>query len=189
MVFDRPATEPHKPHPGGGLAPENGRPARRSLAEELRSGDKYASGLTTSGMGKTQTELEQVPSGTRTSKPSVPSTTIHYIFKSCEEAAARAVQDTDDLIDKTNAINDLRDALSRLWDARESREEQFGDLVNHLQGLLLGVEPEELPVQHLEAVARVIRQAAVVPKLTDADLRDFERVLIKAGCDVFRELE
>ena len=111
---------------------------------------------------------------------------IQLIFKSCREAVERAVESSDDLIARANALNDLRDALRDLWEYRAGREEQFGDLVNHLQGLLIDVE--DLPIQQIEAIGKVIEGASCAHVLTDPDLREFTRILMKSGCDVFREL-
>jgi hypothetical protein len=94
----------------------------------------------------------------------------------------------DDLIKKSNAVTDLKEALDRCWQARAAREVQVGDLVAHLQGILLDVPAENLAKEHLEAIGRVLGKASAIPALTDSDLRDFEEILMKAGCDVFREL-
>ena len=156
------------------------------------SGERYAGALTSSGMLSTgegaRPQVFERPSEQRPVARVRFSPQIRSAFEACVEATCRASESNGDVIQKANALNDLRDALARLWDQRGEREEQFGDLVGHLQGLLAGVKPEELPVPEIEAIRRVVRGAATCLVLTDADLRDLEEILIKAGCDVFREV-
>jgi len=144
--------------------------------------DFHAEKLVTSGQGGTGASTSR-PGGVANGQASP---CIQLVFASCRAAVERALENADDPIERVNALNDLRHCLADLWKYRASRELQFADLINHLQGLL--VEVEDLPLQQIQAIGNVIQKASYSSALTDPDLRDFTRILIKAGCDVFREL-
>ena len=151
-----------------------------------RSGDERTNSLVASG------DIETGGNGTMQAfqrgkqAPLGSSANIALVLKSCREAVERALESRDDLIDRANALNDLRDALQDLWRYHEQREEQFADLINHLQGLLIDVE--DLPMEQIEAIGQVIEKASYASCLTDPDLREYTRILMRAGCDVFREI-
>ncbi|HUW33326.1 MAG TPA: hypothetical protein VM223_17085, partial [Planctomycetota bacterium] len=109
------------------------------------------------------------------------------VFKSCKEAASRAVESIDDVVGRSNALHDLCNALEDLWQYRENREKQFRGFIVLLQGLLLDVD--DLPAPQLVAIAKVVDRAAAAPTITDPDLKSFMTILSKAGCRVFRELQ
>jgi len=96
------------------------------------------------------------------------------------------LDDRGQVIVQAGCLDELRAALDALWKCRRNREQQFGDLVNHLQGLLLDVDG--LPTEQIRAIAHVIDKAACASCLTDADLREYTKILMRAGCDVFREI-
>lgn len=170
--------------------------SRRGESEPLLSktgatGEAYAEALRSSGTLSTGKEaLARVPAAARRRAVSREryAAKVQLALKTCVSAIDAALESRDSIIEKSNAINDVKDALARLWHARHNREEQFGDLVNHLQGVLMGVDSEEMPFEHIEALGQVVRRASNVPVLTDSDLREFEKLLVSAGCDVFREL-
>ena len=85
-------------------------------------------------------------------------------------------------------IESILDRLDHLWQLRSERETQFGDMVAHLQGLLVGAEPDAIPGPQTAAIREVLGHIAANPNLTDSDIQKLEAVLIRAGCDVFREL-
>ena len=114
---------------------------------------------------------------------------VRLALESSIDAAELAQSSGEDPVLKANAVNDLSEALERLWQRRRQREVQFGDMIAHLQGLLIGIEPESLPTPHIDAIRRVLHGMSVRPKLTDPDAQDLESILIGAGCDVFRELD
>jgi hypothetical protein len=116
------------------------------------------------------------------------SSQFKYIFESCTAAAEAALSSSGNVMERANAIDDLRASLERLYARRQEREVQFGDFVAHLQGLIMARPAEELKDAELDAICRVLRQFSRVTTLTDPDSRRLEAILVKAGCDVFREL-
>lgn len=165
-------------------SPERGTSEPRSFEDSARSGGKRADALISSGDSKTGSGSRGKD---RKRQPAEINPSIRLIFKCCCEAAERALQNPDDLVERVNALHELRDALADLWKYRNDRELQFGDLVNHLQFLLVDVD--DLPPSQIEAVRRVIEKASYTQVLTDPDLREYTTILMRAGCDVFRELE
>ena len=168
-------------------------PHQITLSKATVSGQSHASLLSSAGIVSTGRELivkreeqSNFPGTTRLTKGSPG---IKLAFQTCIGALDTAAENDDDIVLKSNALSDLQEALGRLWQARAAREEQFGDLVSHVQGLLLKAPAEDLRARQLVAIREVVRRSSHISELTDADLRDFERILIKAGCDVFREMQ
>ena len=174
---------------GGGFSD-----AQRSILSKLTpSGEGHAAALRSAGRTGTGQFCapERLATPRRSSATTRPGNgvAIKLAFGSCIEALDRALGSEDDFVERANAIADLRAALDRLWLAREGREREFGDAINHLQCLLLAVPAEEIPLPHVSAIRKVIMFASGTDTLTAADLRDLVGVLVKAGCNVFRETE
>jgi len=151
------------------------------LARKHASGDAYANGCQSSGQRATGKMAGAVIRAKSESKPS-----IRLVFRSCRSALERALGAEADLIERANALSDLRDSLEDLWQYNELREEQFGRFIVLVQGLLLDVD--DLPRENIEAISQVIEKASNRETLTEPDLKEFIRILLKAGCHVFREL-
>jgi len=154
------------------------------LERAARSGDERSDALRSSGSAKTGSDQRW----SRRQNATVDrSPNIVLVFKSCKEAASRAVESIDDVVGRSNALHDLCNALEDLWQYRENREKQFRGFIVLLQGLLLDVD--DLPAPQLVAIAKVVDRAAAAPTITDPDLKSFMTILSKAGCRVFRELQ
>ena len=178
--------------PSDATTAEDDSPSAPALARPTISGDRHAKSLLSSGgqatgsSPSTPANAEAVPVKKSLTKDTI---RIRLALESSIEAAKVAQHGGEDPVLKANAVNDLSEALERLWQLRSKREVQFGDMIAHLQGLLMGMEPEDLPTPHIEAIRRVLHGMAVRTELTDPDAQDLESILIKAGCDVFREID
>lgn len=175
------------------IAPEvPGLVSRQALFTKTGTGGQYAELLISSGTASTGRKITKyrAPAFSQSQQKIVgrPSPRIQLAFKSCISAIEGALNSEDDPILKANAINDLREALGRLWDAKADRGKLFGNVIALLRGLLLGVQPENLPPEHMKAIRRVIRETALTPAVNAVDLKNYTQTLTKAGCDVFRDL-
>lgn len=168
-------------------------PQQISLSKSTASGQSHAALLSSAGTvstGKEAVVKREKQSGfAGTPRLTKGSPAIKLALETCITALDGAIENDADIVLKSNALSDLQDALGRLWQARAAREEQFGDLVSHFQGMLLEAPVEDLREKHLAAMREVFRRFSHISELTNADLRDFEKILIKAGCDVFREMQ
>lgn len=176
----------------GGSGTARGLSSSVPLASCGLSGDRHARHLTSSGTTATGTEDRATvaihkPVPEKESHPGS-AAKIKLALQSCNDAVDRALESYEDLVERGNAINDLKDALNQLWKWRGTREEQFGDLVNHLETLLLDVEPEKMTRQKVEAFRGVIHSICALSHLTDPDLRNIESRLAKAGFEISRGL-
>ena len=163
--------------------------SRRVLSDGAAvSGDAHSGSLRSSGDSSTGAATPG-PEVHRKALRAGNDTRIRLVFQSCGSAVERALEGRHDIVARANAINDLRDALAVLWQYRLRREEQFGEIVNALQLLLLDVAAEDLPIQQIEAIGIVISRAAKLSRITDIEAREFDRILVKAGSNVSRGLE
>lgn len=79
--------------------------------------------------------------------------------------------------------------LSHLYDDRHSREQIFGDSVNHVQGLLLGdVKLEDMTETKRVAFEHVLCDLLIWDWVSDSRAKDITKRLMQAGWDVFREM-
>lgn len=115
-------------------------------------------------------------------------TKIRLIFNSCIAAVDEAIENYSDFILRENAIDDLRQGLLRLWDIRNEREKYFSNFINTLNIILLRDEDDELTINHLNGIRRVLNEALLLQHITKADIRDTQKILQLAGCDVYKGL-
>jgi hypothetical protein len=104
-------------------------------------------------------------------------------------AVERALDASDDVVEKSNALADLCEGLDELWEYRDYREEQFGDLVNHLQLLLKGLKAEDFTPDQLGALKSVLVGVHVRPRLVDPDVRELEEHLVRSNLNIMRGLQ
>ncbi len=83
---------------------------------------------------------------------------------------------------------ELQTGLDRLWKERKFKERLFGDLINILQGLFLEIEPLDISKEQLESIKKVLFEASNLTIFSKADIKEFLKILNKAGCDVYRTL-
>ena len=98
------------------------------------------------------------------------------------------VAQTGDVIELANSGFLLRDILSELWNLRGIREDDWGDLVNLLQGALAGEEFEKFSVYQCESIRSVIADH-LASGITDIDDLDSVVALLRnAGFDPFKTI-
>ena len=103
------------------------------------------------------------------------------LLRACQKATSLA--EAPDSISKANAAYNVRDALSALWEYRNEREPDWGDLLNVLQTILAAQKAEVLSSEKCQAILSVIRdRLAGVPVERD-DVSNALRTLMTAGFD------
>lgn len=171
-------------------------PGRQSLGQGMSgavSGDEHAGALTSTGSTATGRMAfgRAVISGAApaAAAPSGTQNRIGLVLEFCSNAIDRSILYSEDIIERSNALNDLRDGLAQLWGCRHLREEQFGAIVNHLQLLLHKLDPQDISLDQRQALGRIMRAIPVRSRLTDPDLREFEGFLAKSGFNTLGGVE
>lgn len=158
------------------------------------SGDAYASTLTTSGNRSTGSAELSTPAGPR-NRSSVAKPTskakhkCYALFSACVDDLARALDHRDDFFLRNNALEQLKDTLSRLWSVRSEREEAFKEIVNLLQGVFAMRSVEDFAAEKLVCLKRVFEQIRDETVFDDDFANEVTVELLKGGIDVFREIE
>ena len=106
---------------------------------------------------------------------------IGRVVRRAERLGDALVEAGDDPMEKANIGFELLDALSELWEYREAREDNWGDLLNLMQCVLKHEPLELLPAEKRECIAAIIsKYLASRPVLDDDVERALER-LASAG--------
>lgn len=113
---------------------------------------------------------------------------IQKTFNKCLDAIERSIENKDDIIGKANAINEIRDSLEQLWQERINREDQFGDIINIIQGVLHREQAENITIKHLLVISKVLKNISNISKLTNSDQRDALKMMADVGVDIFKFL-
>jgi hypothetical protein len=92
------------------------------------------------------------------------------------------------LMELSNSGFALVEILSDLWDLRGDREEEFGDLINLLQGVLNTCEFEQLSVEQCEVIRRIVEEHVASGSVDDTDLEECVVLLGRAGLDPFKPI-
>jgi len=114
--------------------------------------------------------------------------TTRLLFDSCLQAVESAIDSEGDKIEQGNAFFTLLDGLGNLWELREGQENQFAQLINLLQTLLLRTERENYDAEQMDSIRRVLKAASFRRPITDQDIAEYVSILSRGGCDVFRAL-
>jgi hypothetical protein len=121
----------------------------------------------------------------------VPVVNLQKVFphlQSALEALASAIEWESDMAAKANAVSQFHVAFDSLWELRHVREEEFGEMVEVIQGILLAREPESISRSELECIRAVVTRLADEPRLDAATANELTGLMIRGGLDVFREL-
>jgi hypothetical protein len=105
------------------------------------------------------------------------------------EALDRAIADSGDIIERANALTEVRERLEELWDCRVAREKQFGMIINHLELLFRNIAVEDVTPGEMEALHSVLTGIGIRVQLTNPDVRNFLEQLAKAGVPLSRAIE
>jgi len=98
------------------------------------------------------------------------------------------IAQTGDVIELANSVFSLQDILSELWKFRWIREDDWGDLVNLLQGALAGEEFEKFSVYQCESIRSVITDHLASGTTDIDDLDSVVALLRNAGLDPFKTI-
>lgn len=113
---------------------------------------------------------------------------IRRHLKAAQESALQmeTFAEHGDLMELSNSGFSLRAALQELWKLRNEREDDWGDLINLLQGALAQEEFERFTVEQCQALRNIIVDH-LTPAGTDVD--DIESTVLllrKAGFDPWK---
>lgn len=111
---------------------------------------------------------------------------VHALINDCNELF-RAILETEDVIDRENMYRTLSERLFSLFALRPYRERTFGHLIVLLLGVIQNTTSEFFSEKQFLALDRVISLAKKF-RITDADLRDAERLLAAADFELFRPI-
>jgi len=172
---------------------------RRRASIELRvgtaaSGSAYAPSLATSGTTSTGGSVGQTVSRHRKShaapapQPKV-SHRLRAMLSSAIENIDRAIDTGNDDILRDNAIAQTGDALADLWAERSVREEQFAQVINMFQNLLLGRRASSFTTDQFGLIRSALVRVSDESVLDDDCLTQITMDLLKGDIDVFRELD
>ena len=174
---------------GGGTGEDE---TRVSFSKPTVTGPSHASSLSTWNAPARGLRAQTVDAGGQTEQPAPPSLGHHArVFRGwmrCADAAAEALANAGDPVERANNLYEFRQCLALLWDEREHREETYAVLVNKLQLIVKGVDLSAVPETALLALERVAREAARECPLAGVTLRRFTVMLDKAGLDLLDHL-
>jgi len=174
--------------------PPNGRVSQGVVAGGVVSGDTYAPTLVTSGTRSTgatsrpAVRAERPPKTTSVVLPKVRHR-CHALLTACIGNLDRALENDADFFLRNNALEQLRDSLAELWEIRSKREEQFGELVNIFQGLLVKRNVQEFTCDQLVCLRSVLEKARQEATYDDEFTNAMTIALLNGGLDVFRAIE
>jgi len=107
----------------------------------------------------------------------------------CIDNLDRAVDHDEDFFIRNNSVEQLKDALHELWKVRSQREEQFGEVVNLLQGILAGRSVEDFTSDHLVCMRSAFCQLREETAYDDDFANAITVELLNGGLDVFRGID
>ncbi len=96
------------------------------------------------------------------------------------------IEAADDPIEQANLTYEFKDCLDSLWENRNSREENWGDLLNMLQAVLKQVEFETLSDLQKSSIRKVTKDYLCIPDVSDEDIKNAIIELSKAKLDPWR---
>jgi hypothetical protein len=102
-----------------------------------------------------------------------------------EAVAMMAAVDEGELARLNNKAFELRDTLQDLWALRDEREDDWGDILNHLQIVLEMDEYEGLTAIQCKAVRDIIADHLSVNTAGIDDVENTVRLLRRSGLDPF----
>lgn len=158
------------------------------------SGDTYTATLATAGSRSTGTAELPLPRGKRsTSQASKVLPKVKHacyaLLSTCIENLDRALDHDEDFFLRNNSLEQLKDTLSELWKVRSQREEQFGELINVLQGVFVQRNVEDFTAEQLNCLRSVFGRLREEPVYNDHFANAITLELLNGGIDAFRGIE
>lgn len=89
-------------------------------------------------------------------------------------------------MEQTNLAFSFKDCLEELWDNRNLREDNWGDLLNILQAVLAQVEFELFSGSQKSGIKKVVTEYLCKAEVADSDMEDALGILSEAGFDPWR---
>ena len=151
---------------------------------ELGSGERYASTLRSAGNRATGTLLEEASAGTsraevRKRAQRKADKSIYWASEQCLSALEGAMANYENFAARMNSLYSAGEALQRVWQAAADREDCFKEIVNLLQGLLLGKKPERFVADQIKvmswAVTKTIMASPVMPETVMEVMGELDR--------------
>ena len=180
---------------GASLETEGHRTHRvNEISAGVVSGDAYASTLETSGSRSTGVQSDRYgPSGTQrlVAFDAVEPRFKHKasaIYSSCAESLGNAIGESDPVI-RSNSFEQVKDSLDDLWLIRDRREEQFAEVINMIQGVIVGNDVACFTDDHLGVLYAAFVKLAEQPSIDDEFANEITADLLKGDLDVFREID
>ena len=92
----------------------------------------------------------------------------------------------EDPIEQTNLAFAFKHCLEELWENRNLREANWGDLLNILQAVLAQIEFEIFSGSQKLGIKKVVTEYLCKAEVTDLDMEDALGILSEAGFDPWR---
>jgi hypothetical protein len=166
------------------------------VTSETVSGDRYAPGLITSGSKSTGASESTFESNKRrpSQQPKLTPQTkqrCYALFSACIDSLNRALDNdaATSIVLRSTSIGQFRDTMAELWQLRAAREEQFAELINMIEGLIVERRAEDVTDDELTALRTACEQMRDEPTFSDAFANDVTVELLKSGAHVFREMD
>jgi hypothetical protein len=94
----------------------------------------------------------------------------------------------EDGADLSLSVDRLKEHLRQLWKLRKAREDEWGEVINLLQGVLANVVPENLTSGQAGAVLVAVRDHLAMGTVADHQPRQVRTALRDAGLDPWAPL-
>lgn len=107
---------------------------------------------------------------------------VNRLMRKASEKVAQLVE-AEDLIEQANIAFSFKDCLEKLWQNRNNREDNWGDLLNIIQVVLAQVEFEQLSEMQKLSIKKVTNDYLCKPEILDSDIDYALEVLSEAGFD------
>jgi len=107
------------------------------------------------------------------------------LVRECKELLAMIIEATD-VIEISNHAHQVIDNLQQMWEQRNNRENEWGDLLNILQICLPKESVETLPREKWEGILKVLDECMGLRTVTRLDMDRGLRILKHAGFDPWK---
>lgn len=137
--------------------------------------------------GKTETGVESTglikvvkPSPKRGFQQIAISEEVNRLLRKASDTVTNLVM-AEDPIEQTNLAFEFKHCLEDLWENRNLREDNWGDLLNILQAVLAQVEFEQLSNSQKSSIKQVVSEYLCKAEVTNTDFEETLEVLSDAG--------
>ena len=158
------------------------------------SGEHYTTAIETSGSRATGSSYRSAgrvrrPAVKRTRVSPLARQTCNTMLSAITDDLQRAVDNKDDVVLKSNAIEHSKERLVRLWSIRSQRETQFAELINTLQLSFAELDSETLSDDTLSCFLYLFERLRDNPTYDDAFVNEMLTELLRNNIDVFRSID